>query len=320
VVQVGLVLLDNPSNIFPVLHYILEIYVQDLIMDPNVEEIVNTFGVVLHSNSFVKKKAVKNNKHFIFDLDETLGSFGDLYILWCWLLRLKDDGLICFNENQTQFNALMDIYPEFLRYGIMTILEFLFYKKLSGKCGSVYIYTNNQCYPPWVNLIIKYLESTRGLHGLFEPPICALKINNCIIDPRRTTFDKTHEDFIKCSLLPRQSEIFFLDNTFFPKMNVERVYYVQPLSYHHSLSIEEMIQRFQNLGIIDGNKIQIEAWFYQNLSNNPKTKFMHDVDIAISKRLMYLIKDFFSMTIRKKRTSRVRFNKQKTNVTRKIHP
>jgi hypothetical protein len=103
-------------------------------------------------------------------------------------------------------------------------------------------------------------------------------------------------------------------------MNVERVYYVQPLSYHHSLSIEEMIQRFQNLGIIDGNKIQIEAWFYQNLSNNPKTKFMHDVDIAISKRLMYLIKDFFSMTIRKKRTSRVRFNKQKTNVTRKIHP
>lgn len=309
--------LDNPSNIFSVFHYILEIYVQDIIMNPNIEEIAKTIGVVLHANSFGKQKTIKHNKHFIFDLDETLGSFGDLYILWSWLLSLKDQDVVYFKEHQTQFNALMDIYPEFLRYGITTILEFLFYKKLSGKCGGVYIYTNNQCYPPWVNLIIKYLESTRGLEGLFEPPICALKINNCIIDPRRTTFDKTHADFIKCSLLPRHSEIFFLDNTFFPRMNVEQVYYVQPIAYCHSLSIDEMIERFRTLGIIDNKKIDIEEWFHRNLSNKKKTKFVHDVDIAISKRLMHLVKEFFSMTIRRT-TRRVGSKKHKTNATRKI--
>ena len=116
---------------------------------------VNTDSIIVHPNSFVKQQYRTKKKYFVFDLDETIGSFGDLYILWKGMSHLNKTGVIKFEDSQYNFNEVLDIYPEFLRCGIMTILEFLFYKKLSGKCGGVYLYTNNQCDPPWIELIIK---------------------------------------------------------------------------------------------------------------------------------------------------------------------
>jgi hypothetical protein len=76
----------------------------------------------------------KPQKVITFDLDETLGSFGDLYILWDGLQMYIKNNTEPNNEeenpNESMFYMLMDLYPEFLRYGILNILDFLYHKKL----------------------------------------------------------------------------------------------------------------------------------------------------------------------------------------------
>jgi hypothetical protein len=75
-------------------------------------------------------------KVIVFDLDETIGSFADLEILWTALGELD-----CFKQTQESFNRLLDLYPEFLRYGILNILDFLQYKKQNGRLlSAIYIH------------------------------------------------------------------------------------------------------------------------------------------------------------------------------------
>jgi hypothetical protein len=88
----------------------------------------------------LKKKSKGITKLLLFDLDETLGSFSDLYILWKTLEKY-----IYIDNKLLFFHKLFDLYPEFLRHGILNILEFLYYKKQTGECSKIYIYTNNQC-------------------------------------------------------------------------------------------------------------------------------------------------------------------------------
>ena len=67
-----------------------------------------------HSPNF--SKIQRSTKVVVFDLDETLGSFADLYILWGGIKQTWSD---C-----DTFYELLELYPEFLRYGILTILEY----------------------------------------------------------------------------------------------------------------------------------------------------------------------------------------------------
>jgi hypothetical protein len=64
---------------------------------------------------------IASSKVVVFDLDETLGSFGDLFLLW--------SGIRHFYPEFNQLDALLDIYPEFLRNGILSILSFIHQKK-----------------------------------------------------------------------------------------------------------------------------------------------------------------------------------------------
>ena len=75
---------------------------------------------------FLKPKYKQVSKVIAFDLDETLGSFIDLDILWRTLKGLEKQ-----YDIEVDFNKLLDLYPEFLRYGILSILEFLYQKKKS---------------------------------------------------------------------------------------------------------------------------------------------------------------------------------------------
>jgi len=92
-----------------------------------------------------KKLKEPSKKVIVFDLDETIGSFGDLYILWEAITEyynMKNQ----FHNMDDIFHKLLDLYPEFLRHGILNILGYLYNKKLSGECAKVFLYTNNQCY------------------------------------------------------------------------------------------------------------------------------------------------------------------------------
>jgi hypothetical protein len=246
-----------------------------------------------------------------FDLDETLGSFSDLDIL----LRT----IISFQKTKNiDFNQLLDLYPEFLRYGIILILEFIYNKKKKGICDKVYIYTNNQCSQEWCKMIAKYFDyKLKTTSELFDKTICAFKINNKIVEFSRTTNNKTHKDFINCTLLPKKTKICFIDNTYFYEMNNDRVYYIQPASYIHHLSKNAIIDRFMNStlcnDLIDKEKQYILAdLLYIQFSKEgnvffPPTKEIYENDIYISQKIMYHIKEFFYLTQKKNRTRKIKY-------------
>ena len=111
----------------------------------------------IYKNSFVKKKSYINPKIITFDLDETMGSFGDLYVLWKGI-----SSLFPLHHPDVLFEKIVDIYPEFLRTGILNILSYLYTKKKSNQCSKVFLYTNNQCYgsynSKWISFIVDYIH------------------------------------------------------------------------------------------------------------------------------------------------------------------
>ena len=189
--------------------------------------------IEVYSSGYIKSKPT-NRKVIVLDLDETIGSFGELYILW---------NNVISDKTQSQFNALLDLYPEFLRYGILNIIDYLKYKKESRSYFKTYIYTNNVLPRHWVKMIVEYIEHKRSCIGLFDKIIHGF---NKSFDCLRTTRNKTHSDFIRCSVLPRGTEICFVDDTYFVKMERPTVYYIQPKQYNHSMKTSDIVKRFVN--------------------------------------------------------------------------
>ena len=264
------------------------------------------YAKIYKGKGYLKPKFKKVPKVIAFDLDETLGSFMDLEVLWNILISINS------NLNQYFFNKLLDLYPEFVRYGIIPILEYLYQQKISGECSHIYIYTNNQCSQLWTEMICNYFNYKLNIPEntpLFDKLILAFKINDIPVELSRTTHDKTHSDFIRCTLLPKSTQICFIDNSYFPNMKNERVYYIQPRSYEHNLSFDEIIQRIiiSNLGF----DVDISS-FANVLENNNfitiRKKQNRNYDIFVAQKIMYHIKDFFYLSKRKIRTKKIKLN------------
>ena len=244
-------------------------------------------------------------KAIVFDVDETLGSFSDLFILWNQI-RPQDASPTVLNE---RFIQLALLYPEFIREGIVESLKYIHKKILAGKSHKVYLYTNNQCtYPEWIKLIIHYMDYL--VHGntqssMFERPICAFKINNRVVDTRRTTPFKTHSDFIRCSLLPKYTEICFIDDTKYAEMIHARVYYIQPPPYYHSLHSTTIHERF----IANYPECQHDFIISNGCMNPSVDTYSLEKQQEISSKIIFYIKEFFHISARphatKKRMIRI---------------
>jgi hypothetical protein len=276
--------------------------------------------IQIYKNKFIHKNKNKNkNKVVVFDMDETLGCFTDLEALW----NVIETENLSFSQphlnRQDRFNSLFDLYPEFLRYGIANVLEYLYYKKQCCDFIGVYIYTNNQVNKRWSKMIINYLEKINKIPGLFNQIINAFKINKRIIEPLRNSNTKTHGDFIRCSVLPYNTELCFIDNTYYSKMHHNKIYYIQPKPFFHGLKTGDIIQRLMDSSIL---KTKTDKFFMSHfLENNlittvEKSQKTIIEDTFVSRKILYHIQDFFLMTTRNKNT---RKNKKVTigNFTRK---
>ena len=265
---------------------------------------------ILKGNIFTKSVSQHYSKQcsqktITFDLDETLGDFGDLYILW-----KEIEHLIPIPHRETVFRELLDLFPEFLRPGILPILEFLLHKKQIGICSHVFLYTNNQCPKEWTHRIIQYFSERTP--NLFDQIICAFKINNQRIEPLRTTHSKTYSDLIRCTLLPKHSEVCFVDNTFHPKMVNERVYYIQPKSYKHGLSHTEMIHRFvtkwTSTPVPDNIEKNLQDTFARYMSTMEMSKkggCSQLESIHVSQKIMYHLKEYFLLYTKMPKTKKI---------------
>jgi len=180
-------------------------------------------------------------KIVVFDLDETLGYFTQYGIFWDSLanyLKIKNQS----DLTQKDFNLILDLYPEFLRPNIISILNYLKNKKKTNCCHKILIYTNNSGPREWAHHIISYFEKKINFK-LIDQIIAAFKINGKKIELCRTTNNKTHKDLIKCTKIPLDTEICFIDDYFYPEMANDNIYYINIKPYYYDLSFEDMLNR-----------------------------------------------------------------------------
>jgi hypothetical protein len=257
--------------------------------------------IKIYEGKYVKHKSENRKKIFVFDLDETLGQFSDMTILWHALVREH-----VLSDSQQSFNELMDLFPEFLRIGIIPILEYLYQKKNRDEC-LIYMYTNNIYSPDIPKKIAAYLEYKIG-GALFERVICAFKIGNKVIEPLRTTNDKTYSNLLQFVMMPRNVEVCFVDDQYHKKMVHNKVYYIQPLAYMHQLSPDTIIERTcVHYGDPHGLYNILSSLFPERPSMSPLDTETH---IKVSQKLMYHVREFFHLGVivpktKKKRGSSV---------------
>ena len=114
------------------------------------DDIQTYVGVV-----YERKTRRKLQKVVALDLDETIGSFSHLHILWNGILRAQKNNSLSTVQH---FFKVFDLFPEFLRVYILKILMYLYNKRKTLKQTKLFLYTNNQCNYNWTQFIIKYLE------------------------------------------------------------------------------------------------------------------------------------------------------------------
>jgi hypothetical protein len=241
-------------------------------------------------------------------MDETLGYFVELGIFWDTLKSYIKMKHIEVTIDQQLFNNVLDLYPEFLRPNIINILNYLKNKKMEKHCNKLMIYTNNQGPLEWAQYIKHYFETK--IHGtLFDQVINAFKVNGKHVEICRTTHMKTHKDFIRCSKVPEDSEICFIDDVYHPGMKNDNVYYINIKPYTHDLSFEVMIERLISNHIIPINteteisemtKYMINNMSKYNYSFVVKSKEMLNIDKILSKKILQHLHIFFNRAPRPK--------------------
>jgi hypothetical protein len=110
---------------------------------------------------------------------------------------------------------------------------------------------------------------------------------------------------MRCSKLPENIEVCYLDDVYYPKMNADNVYYIKISPYTHDLPFEIMIHRFINNDIskklIFGphSEKDFSDFINENVSKyefvyNKKNKNEYDIDKIIAKKTMIHLQSFFN--------------------------
>jgi len=261
-------------------------------------------------------------KIVVFDLDETLGYFTEFGIFWDSLVNYFNNENMP-NLTQYDFNTILDLYPEFLRPNIINILNYLKEQKKAMCCHKMMIYTNNTGPREWSQKIINYFEKKIN-YKLIDQIIAAFKINGKTIEICRTTHNKTHKDLIRCTKIPLNAEICFLDDTFYPEMANDNIYYINVKPYYYDLNFNYMIKTLKESNF--GKKIKdnedifnkkmmkiIKLYKYDYIDKDSKE---YEIDKIIGKQIINHLEDFFNNSKKNKslkNTKNTKNNKTKKN-------
>jgi len=272
-------------------------------------------------------KVIKSNKPYkvvVFDLDETLGNFIEISIFWDALEKFYGHKL--FNN---KFYEILDTFPEFFRPNIFKILNLINNKKKRKLCDKSYIYTNNQGPKSWVYMINDYFDKKLG-YKVFDGVIAAYKAQGKIVEPKRTSHDKSVKDLISCTNIPVDSEIIFIDDVFHPLMNKENVKYINIKPYVYSIPYNVMAERYYNKilvnnkhNLIKNKNISREKFtdfivsfmnmYNYNIKQKPSNKQLEDIELG--KSLYSNLDDFLKLNkvsnTRKKRTNHNKTHRKK---------
>jgi hypothetical protein len=260
----------------------------------------------------------------VFDLDETLGYFMELGMFWDALkayIKQKDIKILM---NQTLFDKLLDLYPEFLRPNIILILNYIRKKKEKNHCDKLMIYTNNQGPLEWANFIISYFESKIN-YKIVDQIISAFKVQGKKVELCRTTHLKTHADLIKCTKLPKNTHICFLDDVFYPDMHNDKIYYINIKPYIHDLDFNDMINRLINSDILNTDGFEptycrdflLEYMKSYNYIYVEKKNDSQNIDNILSKKILQHLQIFFKINTVEGKTRKNRIILKNNNIKNK---
>ena len=264
-----------------------------------------------------------NQNAVCFDLDETLGSFSQLYKFWHLLKNnIKDEDL-----SEKYFFSIIDLFPQFLRPNIFKILKNLKKKKQKQLCNYVMIYTNNNGPNYWANLIKSYFHHKLKFN-LFDYIIRAFKIDGKKIEMCRTSHGKSYSDFINCTQLPPNTQILFLDDQYHKDMNHENVLYINLKPYNYNIDYESMCEKFyyKNNNLFNTKKIKRPLdHFIKFIRHNThydkfpyltKTSIEKNIELLITENIIKELNIFFN--IPEKNTKKNRKKREKKNKTQKL--
>lgn len=191
-------------------------------------------------------------KYIIFDLDETLGFFTELSVIWSCLQKI-------YNVNgQKSFDELCQLFEkEYFRPGIFETLNYL--KQIENSVNVV-LYTNNTGSLMWLRHIISFLERRSNAKGLFNKIVPGFRPN--LTGPYdRRTFNKTYDEILRCAEIPSDAKIIFFDDVAHPGMIHKNVTYIKVRPFSHPMRSSYIVEKLQKsyFGFIDyGTTIYIQ--------------------------------------------------------------
>jgi hypothetical protein len=185
------------------------------------------------------------------------------------------------------------------------------------------IYTNNSGPREWANYIIGYFEDKLNFK-LIDQIIAAFKINGKRVEICRSSHNKSHKDFIRCTKVPLNAEICFLDDNFYPDMANDNIYYVNIKPYFHDLNFDYMISTFENSK--EGKKLIDNIDEFKEIIKNEINKYHYDVveknkkeyeiDKIIGKQIITHLQDFFNKSNKNKTYKSSLYKKNRTKKKR----
>lgn len=233
----------------------------------------------------------RSNTIVVFDLDETLGHFVELGVFWDALQ--KKYGLY----DKHHFFEVMDLFPEFIRPDIISILFYILTQKKKGNCDKIMIFTNNQGPKVWVEMITEYFDYKLN-DKVFDNIIGAFKVHGKILEWCRNTDEKNVDDLCKCTNIPTNTQICFIDDQEHPLMVHSNVYYINVKPFHYSIQYKDLIERYYNNFIMNVDKKTFSSIMTSQMEMyNYEVKIKSNKEIAldkvISKQLLLHIQEFF---------------------------
>jgi hypothetical protein len=201
---------------------------------------------------------MRDMKYIVFDLDETLGYFTELSIIWGCLQSTYN------LSGQVAFDKLCHIFDkEYFRPGIFQALSYLYRHRSMIK---VILYTNNTGELSWLKLILSYMEKRAKAPGLFSkivPGYRADQHGKYI----RNSFEKSYNEILRCADIPSHTKLIFFDDRAHLKMRHPKVTYIQVKPYLHPLHPEQIILKLKQSTLKQQSDYKADVYLYKCITN-----------------------------------------------------
>lgn len=232
----------------------------------------------------------------VFDMDETLGHFNQLYIFFNLVQTFLNRQL-----NTDELYNMFDLFPEFLRPNIISLLKRIVKKHETNICDYVMLYTNNNGPKYWSQTIIDYFNY-KLKYDLFTQIISSFKINNRPLELRNSGNKKSYKHYLNCTRLPKTTQVCFIDDQYYKDMEHDNVVYINIKPYVYNLTFKIMASRYYDSNVKELFKQCSRDKFIKyillytknyNLNYLNKSVVENNIDILITQRMIKEIDNFF---------------------------